>query len=80
VLILYDRDGYTRFDAMPSFVLQHAPYQSERIAPTRGLPQFEQPERTVHSLRAFWDHVQNDWDEGAHRFVREGQPLSAALN
>lgn len=77
-LIIYDQDAYTRFDAMPGFVLQHPSYQSERIAPTRGLPQIEQRERTVQCMRAFWEHVDTDWDENSHRFVRDGQPLTAA--
>lgn len=54
VLVLYDQDAYTRFDALPDLLMQHDNWQAQRIIPTRGLPHFDQPEQTFRALEAFW--------------------------
>lgn len=54
VLVLYDRDNFVRFDTLPDFVAQHANWQAVRIAPTKGLPQFEQLPAVTQALDAFW--------------------------
>lgn len=53
VLVLYDRDAYTDFSLLPALMLRPN-WTAERISPTRGMPQFDQPERTLVALRAFW--------------------------
>lgn len=54
VLVLYDRDGFVRFDMLPRVVAQHDNWQAVRIAPTRGLPQFERMAETARALDDFW--------------------------
>lgn len=53
-LVLYDRDGYTSFDALPTLLAQRSNWQAERITPTLGLPQFERLGDTTRALQAFW--------------------------
>ena len=55
VLVLYDEDAYTGFDALPGLMERHPNWQAKRIVPTRGLPHFEQPEQTFQALDAFWN-------------------------
>ncbi len=54
VLVLYDRDNFVRFDALPEFVEQHPNWKATRIAPTKGLPQFEKMADVAQALDAFW--------------------------
>ncbi len=54
VLVLFDRDAFVRFDTLPDFVESHANWRAERIAPTKGLPQFEQTARVAQALDQFW--------------------------
>jgi pimeloyl-ACP methyl ester carboxylesterase len=54
VLVIYDRDPYVRFDALESFVQARANWYTSRIAPSRGLPQFEHLPDTVQTLADFW--------------------------
>lgn len=54
VQVLYDKDGFTRFDRLPDIGAQHPNWILTRIAPTRGLPQFERPDDTVRALDTFW--------------------------
>jgi pimeloyl-ACP methyl ester carboxylesterase len=54
VLVVYDRDAFVRFDALPEFCAAHANWQSVRLEPTRGLPQFEAMPRLAAELDQFW--------------------------
>lgn len=54
VLVLYDRDAFVRFDTLPNLAIQHENWEARRIAPTKGLPQFEQLARTTAEMDAFW--------------------------
>ncbi|MDP9374365.1 MAG: alpha/beta fold hydrolase [Chloroflexota bacterium] len=54
VLVLYDRDEFVGFDLLPDLLRRRPNWRAERIAPTKGLPHFEQPERTVDVLDRFW--------------------------
>jgi pimeloyl-ACP methyl ester carboxylesterase len=56
-LVLYDRDGFVSFDALPTLVQRRPNWRAERIAPTLGLPQFEETARTVAALDRFWATV-----------------------
>jgi pimeloyl-ACP methyl ester carboxylesterase len=53
-LVLYDRDGFVRFDRLDEIVKDHPNWRAERIAPTKGLPHWEQLEATVEKLNGFW--------------------------
>lgn len=53
-LVLYDRDGFVRFDTLPDLVERRTNWRCERIVPTRGLPQFDKLPETVAALDAFW--------------------------
>ncbi len=54
VLVLYDRDPYTNFEMLPGFLREKENWQGVRITPTKGLPHWEQPEKTTQALEAFW--------------------------
>jgi pimeloyl-ACP methyl ester carboxylesterase len=54
VLVLHDEDAYTSFEKLPTLLKGRANWQAARIAPTRGLPQFEQREQTTAALDRFW--------------------------
>lgn len=53
-IVLYDRDSYTTFDALPTLLAKRANWQAERITPTLGLPQFERLGDTTRALQSFW--------------------------
>jgi pimeloyl-ACP methyl ester carboxylesterase len=53
-LVLYDRDGFITFDALPTLLAQRSNWQAERITPTLGLPQFERLGDTTRALQSFW--------------------------
>ena len=57
VLVLHDRDNFVRFDKLPDTVDQHANWHALRIAPTKGLPQFEQLPAVTHALDEFWAQI-----------------------
>jgi pimeloyl-ACP methyl ester carboxylesterase len=59
-LVVYDRDGFTRFDALAAFVQQHPRWRAQRVAPTRGMPQFEQLAKLASALEAFWGTAARD--------------------
>jgi hypothetical protein len=54
VLVLFDRDAFVRFDRLPDVVKSHPNWRSVRIAPTRGLPQFEKMGAVAQALDSFW--------------------------
>lgn len=55
VLVLYDRDPVSRFDALPGLLANHHNWQAVRIAPTKGLPHFERLPETAQALDKFWE-------------------------
>lgn len=58
VLVLHDRDAFVRFDMLPEVVARHDNWRSKRIAPTRGLPQFEKMPETAVALDEFWSELE----------------------
>jgi pimeloyl-ACP methyl ester carboxylesterase len=56
-LVLFDRDPFVRFDTLPDFVDSHDNWQSARIAPTKGLPQFEKMPDVARELDRFWEQL-----------------------
>jgi pimeloyl-ACP methyl ester carboxylesterase len=57
VLILYDRDAYVSFEALPDFVVRHPNWQAVRITPTNGMPHFERMPAVARALDAFWQAI-----------------------
>jgi len=54
VLVVYDRDAFVNFDALPDVVAAHANWQTARLEPTLGLPQFEALPQLADALDDFW--------------------------
>ncbi|MBI1258781.1 MAG: alpha/beta fold hydrolase [Chloroflexi bacterium] len=57
VLVLFDRDNFVRFDTLPQVVDNHENWHAVRIAPTKGLPQFEKLADVTHALDEFWSKL-----------------------
>jgi pimeloyl-ACP methyl ester carboxylesterase len=55
-LVVHDRDGYATFDALPAFAAAHENWKVQRVAPTKGMPQFEQLSAFAGTLDDFWKH------------------------
>ncbi|MHA7835994.1 MAG: alpha/beta fold hydrolase [bacterium] len=53
-LVLHDRDPNVSFERLPDWLEGHPERVARRIAPTCGLPHWEQPEQTRAALDAFW--------------------------
>ncbi len=56
-LVIYDRDAYTRFDALPQLLDERPNWRATRITPTCGLPHFERLSDTARALSAFWSEA-----------------------
>ena len=56
-LVIYDRDGFTRFDALPQLLDERSNWHATRVTPTRGLPHFERLGDTARALTAFWSEA-----------------------
>ena len=56
-LVLYDQDPNVGFDCLPALLKENPVIRAERIAPTLGLPHWEQPGQTHAALERFWDAV-----------------------
>lgn len=57
VLALYDQDAFVRFDTLPEVLAHNRRWRAIRLAPSRGLPQFERLDETTHALGAFWQEI-----------------------
>jgi pimeloyl-ACP methyl ester carboxylesterase len=57
VLALYDQDAFVRFDTMPEVLAHNPHWQAKRIAPSKGLPQFERLDETTRALDTFWQEI-----------------------
>ncbi len=56
-LVLYDKDPNINFDRLPSLLDANEQVQAKRIAPTRGLPHWEEFDATVSAIDEFWSRV-----------------------
>lgn len=54
VLVLYDRDPHTNFEMLPALLSARENWQAKRIAPTKGLPHWERPDKTFEAMASFW--------------------------
>ncbi len=57
VLVLFDRDSFVRFDMLPETLARHDNWRAVRIAPTKGLPQFERLPDVTGALNNFWTEL-----------------------
>jgi pimeloyl-ACP methyl ester carboxylesterase len=57
VLVIHDHDPYTNFDMLPITLREKENWQAERISPTKGMPHWEQPEKTFAAMQSFWDGI-----------------------
>ncbi|MCF7990880.1 MAG: alpha/beta hydrolase [Thiohalocapsa sp.] len=53
-LVIYDRDANVTFDLLPDFIAAHDNWQSVRVEPTLGIPQWERPQGCIEALDNFW--------------------------
>jgi pimeloyl-ACP methyl ester carboxylesterase len=53
-LVIYDKDANVSFELLPNLVASHANWQTTKVEPTLGIPQWERPTRTIAALDAFW--------------------------
>jgi len=53
-LVLYDQDPNVAFDLLETLQQENPNIQSCRIAPTQGLPHFDEPDKTFGALDEFW--------------------------
>lgn len=58
VLVIYDRDAFVSFDALPDLLLVRPNWSATRIRPTLGLPQFEEMAATGRALDNFWQGLE----------------------
>ncbi|MEA3326921.1 MAG: alpha/beta fold hydrolase [Chloroflexota bacterium] len=54
VLVIYDRDPCTNFEMLPVMSKVRENWHAVRVSPTKGLPHWEQPEKTFGALDEFW--------------------------
>lgn len=55
VLVIYDRDPHTNFEMLPVMLQGRKNWGAVRISPTKGLPHWEQPEKTFQVMNSFWE-------------------------
>jgi pimeloyl-ACP methyl ester carboxylesterase len=58
VVALYDQDAFVRFDTLTHVVARNPHWRAMRIAPSKGLPQFERLDATIQALGSFWQDVE----------------------
>jgi pimeloyl-ACP methyl ester carboxylesterase len=58
VLVIYDQDANVTFDLLPELVASHSNWQTAKVEPTLGVPQWERPTRTIAALDEFWQRTE----------------------
>ena len=58
ILVIYDRDAYTRFEALPGLVKANPNWRAVKLSPSFGLPHFEKTKDTIQELNVFWKELQ----------------------
>jgi pimeloyl-ACP methyl ester carboxylesterase len=53
-LVIYDRDGFTSFNALPDLLEKNHHWHAVHLTPSFGLPQFEKLTETTQELNVFW--------------------------
>jgi pimeloyl-ACP methyl ester carboxylesterase len=57
-LAVYDQDPFVRFDALTHVLARNPHWRARRIAPSKGLPQFERLDEITQALDSFWQEVE----------------------
>ena len=63
-LVLYDTDAFVSFETLPELLVVNPNVRAQRLAPSRGLPHFDLPERTAQVLHDFWRHQRGTLADG----------------
>jgi len=53
-LVIYDRDPYSNFGALPDLLIKNPVWQAVRLVPSLGMPHFERLQDTVEVMDGFW--------------------------
>jgi len=56
-LVIYDRDPYSNFGALPDVLLKNPAWQAVRLVPSLGLPHFERLADTADVIDGFWKGI-----------------------
>lgn len=56
-LVIYDRDGFVRFDRLPELLSANKAWQASRVSPTLGMAHWEKLEETTQALDQFWQNT-----------------------
>jgi pimeloyl-ACP methyl ester carboxylesterase len=56
-LIIFDHDGFVRFDRLPELLASNKAVQATRIGPSLGLPHWEKGAETMQALENFWQTI-----------------------
>ena len=59
-LVLFDQDPNINFDYLDTLQQENAHIRAKRIAPSQGLPHFDEPDQTFAALDAFWLSLAED--------------------
>ncbi len=57
VLVLYDEDAFTNFDLLPEVLDLNSHWKAVRVAPSRGLPQWDNYTATIQTLDNYWSNL-----------------------
>ncbi len=68
-LIIYDQDAFVSFERLPELLTANENVRAVMLRPSRGLPQFEMPERTAEVLNAFWSDPEAYSPKAVHTVV-----------
>lgn len=63
-LILYDEDPNVSFERLPELLQSRPNWRARRIAPSLGMPHWDQPAATIEALQAFWDELEPEQRAG----------------
>ena len=56
-LVLYDKDPNVSFEKLPEILAANTGIRAERIAPSRGLPHWEELPQTTTAMTQFWEGI-----------------------
>jgi pimeloyl-ACP methyl ester carboxylesterase len=57
VLVIYDRDAFASFEALPEFATARSNWRLAKLEPSRGLPHWEMMPRVAEALEVFWGEM-----------------------
>lgn len=57
VLVIYDRDAFSSFEALPEFATARSNWRLAKLEPSLGLPHWEMMPRVAEALETFWGEM-----------------------